>query len=81
MIRDYETFVQRLKATGRVKLLPKVLRELREAEARAKKMSGRKETAEENPSLISGWRTIENGILTDRTGKSALVDIYKKIIA
>ena len=41
----------------------------------------KKETAKENPLLISGWRTIENGVLTDHTGKGALIAIYKNIIA
>lgn len=81
MITDYEAFVAHLKRTGRLKLLPRVLRELREEEARGKRLSSRKETAAENPSLIFGWRQIESGVLTDRSGKGALLDIYKKIIA
>lgn len=81
MIKDYPAFIAHLKRTGRLKLLPSVLRELRVEEARAKRNAPRKETAAENPSLISGWRTLENGVLTDNTGKSALIDIYKKIIA
>lgn len=81
MIADYDTFIAHLRATGRMKLLPEVLRELRTEAARAKKMSGKKETAKENPALISGWRSIENGVLTDRTGKRALIAIYKNIIA
>jgi len=80
MIKDYQAFRERLARTGRLKLLPQVLRELEEAEARAKKTAPRKETAAKNPSLISGWRSIENGVLTDRTGKRALIDIYQKII-
>lgn len=80
MIKDYEKFVAHLKRTGRMKLLPQVLRELRREKARAEKSAPRTETAENNPSLISGWRTLENGMLTDRTGKSALIDIYKNII-
>ena len=79
MIKNYEDFIAHLKRTGRLKLLPQVLRELRRDEARTKKFAPRRETAVENPSLISGWRTIENGILTDHTGKSALIDMYKKI--
>lgn len=34
-----------------------------------------------NPALISGWRAQKAGILIDRSGKSALVDIYQKAIA
>jgi hypothetical protein len=81
MIKNYDAFIAHLKRTGRLKLLPLVLRELREAEDRAKKFGVKKETVKENPSLISGWRSIENGVLTDRTGKKALLDIYKNIIA
>jgi len=81
MIKNYGLFIAHLKRTGRLKLLPLVLHELRSEEARAKRLSSKTETAAENPSLISGWRTLENGILTDRSGKSALIDIYKKIIA
>jgi hypothetical protein len=81
MITDYDAFIAHLRKTGRMKLLPRVLRELRIEAARAKNVSPKKETAKENPALISGWRTLENGILTDHTGKQALLDIYKKITA
>jgi hypothetical protein len=81
MITDYDTFVAHLRKTGRLKLLPQVLRELREESARVKRLGAKKEMAAENPSLISGWRSIENGVLTDTTGKRALLDIYKNIIA
>ncbi|MSU74442.1 hypothetical protein EXS57_01540 [Candidatus Kaiserbacteria bacterium] len=81
MIADYATFIAHLKRTGRLKLLPQVLRELREEEATAKRLSSRKEMAADNPSLISGWRQIENGVLTDHSGKAALLDMYKKITA
>lgn len=79
MIKNYEDFIARLKQTGRLKLLPRVLRELRDEEAYAKKFAPRRETAIENPPLISGWRSLENGVLIDHTGKRALIDIYKKI--
>ena len=79
MIKDYEQFIAHLKRVGRMKLLPQVLLELQREEARAKKLAPQRETATENPSLISGWRTLENGMLTDHPGKSALIDIYKKI--
>ncbi|MEJ0053176.1 MAG: hypothetical protein WDN10_00410 [bacterium] len=77
----YETLVEHLKRTGRMKLLPRILRELKMKEARARKLAPRKETAEESPALISGSRSIENGILTDTTGKRALLEIYKKVTA
>lgn len=80
MIKNYEAFIAHLKRTGRMKLLPQVVRELRTEEARTKKLAPRRETAGENPSLISGWRTLKNGVLTDHTGKSALIDIYKHLI-
>ena len=75
----YEKLVAHLTRTGRLKLLPRVLSDLRVRLARAKKLAPRKETAKENPSLISGWRTLENGTLTDTTGKRALVEIYQNI--
>jgi hypothetical protein len=81
MIANYELFIAHLRRTGRLKLLPQVLAELKRDAARSKKFAPRTETAAENPSLIAGWRRLENGMLTDRTAKSALVDIYKKIAA
>lgn len=81
MIKDYEAFIAHLRRAGRLKLLPQVLRELQREEARAKKFAPTRETAAENPSLISGWRSLENGILTDHSGKRALIDIYKNITA
>ena len=81
MITNYEQFIAHLQRTGRMKLLPRVLRELQEEEARVHRFASKKETVHENPSLISGWRQIENGVLTDRSGKKALLDIYKNIIA
>ena len=79
MITDYRAFITHLKRTGRLKLLPQVLRELRAEEARQERLAPKKETAKENPSLISGYRTIENGVLTDRSAKRALLDIYQKV--
>ena len=32
-----------------------------------------------NPSLIKGWRIRSEGVLTDRSAKQALVDLYQKI--
>ena len=79
MIADYDAFIAHLKKTGRMKLLPKVLAELKAEEVREERRKPRTETAAENPMLISGSRTIEDGILTDRTGKQALLDIYQKV--
>lgn len=81
MIKNYDAFIAHLKRTGRLKLLPSVLRELRIEEARAKKLAPRRETAKENPALISGWRSLENGMLTDKTAKRALIEIYQKVIS
>ncbi len=81
MIQDYKTFIAHLRRTGQLKLLPRVLRELKVEAVRAKKLSPKKEAAKEHPALISGWREIKNGVLTDHTGKQALLDIYKNIAA
>lgn len=81
MIADYDAFIAHLRSTGRLKLLPRVLRELRAEAARAQHLSSTKQTAATHPSLISGWRQIQDGVLTDHTAKGALVDIYRKIIA
>ncbi|MBU6321580.1 MAG: hypothetical protein KGI78_02045 [Patescibacteria group bacterium] len=78
-IRDYDQFIAHLRRTGRLKLLPAVLAELRTSGARERARAPRRETAAENPALISGWREIEGGRLTDRTGKGALIDIYRKV--
>lgn len=75
----YESLIAHLKRTGRLKLLPKILQELKRDEARKQKTGPRKETAKEHPELISGWRSIEQGQLIDRTGKRALIEIYQKI--
>jgi len=32
-----------------------------------------------NPDLVSGWRLRESGRLIDRSGKRALIDIYRRI--
>lgn len=81
MIADYDAFIAHLRRTGRLKLLPQVLRELERERARTQRTTTRKETAADMPSLISGWRMIENGQLTDHTGKSALIAIYRNITA
>lgn len=81
MIENYPAFIAHLRRTGKLKLLPRVLRELKNEAARASKLAPKKETSTTHPALISGWRTLEDGVLADHTGKSALIDIYKKIIA
>jgi len=79
MITDYEAFVAHLRRTGRLKLLPQVLRELKQAKAQEHRHVAKRETAKEHPSLISGWRSIEGGKLTDHSGKGALVEIYRNV--
>ncbi len=79
MITDYSAFIERLRATGRMKLLPQVLRELKISIAREQKLAPKTETAKQNPSLISGSRTLANGTLEDTTGKQALLEIYQRI--
>lgn len=79
MTFDFESLRAHLERTGRLKLLPRVLAELKVREARVRVKAGRVETAHENPSLLSGARTIENGMLTDTTAKRALLEIYQKI--
>jgi F0F1-type ATP synthase delta subunit len=37
--------------------------------------------AQVNPSLVSGWRASGGGTLIDRSGKRALVDIYRNVIS
>jgi F0F1-type ATP synthase delta subunit len=86
-----------LRESGRMKLLPQLLREL---ETQAKRKQGREpmlEVASEsevkaaekeagtdvkasvNPDLISGWRLTTADTLIDRSGKRALIDLYRKV--
>ncbi len=104
---DLDTLVSRLiaqlQARGRMKLLPRILRELKKLEASGEGITMLIEVATEkdaaaaksfaeslgygtesknaviNHSLISGWRVRTNGTLTDRSGKRALIDIYRAI--
>jgi hypothetical protein len=76
---EYTQLVAHLKRTGRLKLLPQILRELKTQVIRAERLAPSKETAKQNPALISGWRSLEGGVLTDNTGKRALLEIYKKV--
>ena len=70
-----------LEKSGRIKLLPQILRELKLRAAREQALAPRRESARENPSLIAGTRTFENGILTDHTAKRALIELYQNITA
>lgn len=79
MIANYDAFIAHLKRTGRLKLLPTVLRELRTEQVRERARAPRKETVRENPALVSGWRAIEDGKLTDHSGKGALIEIYRNV--
>jgi F0F1-type ATP synthase delta subunit len=91
-----------LKAEGRMKLLPGILRELRSMQVREDKLAPVLEIANEkekstatkeakeagvettyvvvNDRLISGWRARSGSALIDRSGKQALIDIYKNIV-
>jgi len=90
-----------LQDTGREKLLPRILRELKRIEARAEsfgealevasdaeRASAQKEArqlgiaadAQVNPELISGWRARSGSRVIDRSGKRALVELYRRIV-
>lgn len=96
-----KTLVAHLEKTGRVKLLPRILRELKRIESRKasfgevlevasseEKSSAEKEarelsitaTAHVNHSLISGWRARSGSRVIDRSGKRALLDLYRQIV-
>ncbi len=78
---DAERLIKHLKDTGRIKLLPQILKEVRKNTLRQKRTVGGTETAKENPSLVSGFRTVQKGILHDATAKNALIQIYRNIIS
>ena len=78
---EFAKLKSHLERTGRLKLLPQIVRELKREEARAAKLAPRIETAKENPALISGYREITEGKLVDKSGKRALLDIYQNIVA
>ncbi|MDB5245015.1 MAG: hypothetical protein JWN90_120 [Parcubacteria group bacterium] len=92
--------IEQLQSRGRMKLLPRILAELKKLEAGSGDATSFIEVATEkekaaatafahdlgiktdvvvNSSLISGWRVLGNGTLTDRSGKRALIDIYRSI--
>lgn len=79
MITDYDQLIAHLKQTGRMKLLPRVLAELKAEATHREKLAPRRETATENPALISGWRAMHDGRLEDHSGKGALVEIYRNV--
>lgn len=91
-----------LEHTGRLKLLPRILKELTRLEANAARTRDRIEIASEVdradaletarslgiiaeptlvPELASGWRAYGKGSLIDRSGKRALLDLYRSITA
>jgi hypothetical protein len=79
MIKDYDALIAHLKRTGRMKLLPQVLHELKVEAKREEKLAPRRETAQGHHALISGWREMKDGQLTDNTAKGALIEIYRRI--
>jgi len=96
----FKKLMQHLKESGRLKVLPQLLRELRtqaerqssrgavlevasEGETKAAETEAKKEgisaKAVVNPTLIRGWRLTTADTLIDRSGKSALIDLYRKV--
>ena len=63
MITDYAAFVAHLKRTGRMKLLPKVLRELRVQEAREKLRQPLVEVASEGEAAFALKAASASGIV------------------
>jgi F0F1-type ATP synthase delta subunit len=98
----YEKLHAHLAHTGRLKLLPGLLRELKTLNERSQARSAVLEVASEkdvtaaeegakregittgkpvvNPALITGWRLTTGDTLIDRSGKRALVDLYRSIV-
>lgn len=97
-----ERLVKHLEATGRQKLLPRILRELKRIDAQAQsfgevleaasereKAAAEKEAgalgitakAQVNEELVSGWRARSGSRVIDRSGKRALLDLYRQILA
>jgi F0F1-type ATP synthase delta subunit len=97
----FEKLRAHLSETGRLKLLPALLRELKTLNERsqarsallevastqdapaaeeAAKREGIVATAVVNPALITGWRLTTGDTLIDRSGKRALVDLYRSIV-
>lgn len=104
-MKEEEAFTKlraHLAASGRLKLLPQLLRELKAIEARSRTSSPVLEAATAkdaedgqaearsrgvaaetriNPELVSGWRLTADGTVIDRSGKRALIDLYRRITA
>lgn len=93
-----EQLIAHLKKSGRTKMLPSILRDLRALSLRSQKSAAHLEVATEaeregaakaagvllsetvvNPSLIRGWRLTKGSQLTDKSGKRALIDLYRRI--
>lgn len=55
-------------------------KEAHTALAEAKKFGIEAEKAIINPSLIRGWRARSGGTSVDRSGKSALIELYRNIV-
>ena len=101
-VKLVETFIAHLKAEGRLKLLPRVLRELKRLEARHASLGDLLEVTSEkeaaaalseakslgisaepvvNETLVTGWRARSGSRIIDRSGKRALLDLYRSITA
>ncbi|MEA2701503.1 MAG: hypothetical protein QOE22_212 [Candidatus Parcubacteria bacterium] len=96
----FRKLLAQLKESGRMKLLPQLLRELETqakrksargpmlevalpSEAKGAEAAAQKEgvsaKAVMNPDLIRGWRLTTADTLIDRSGKRALIDLYRKV--
>lgn len=97
-----DALVAHLAREGKSKLLPGILRALKNEEAALNKSGARLEVASEseksqalaaakaegietdrvsvNPALIKGWRAQKAGLLIDRSGKKALIELYRNIV-
>ena len=82
MLREIATELRKI-AARRHALAPKVEVASHKEEAKALKEAKAfgivAKQAVVNKSLISGWRAQKAGMLVDRSGKRALVDIYKNV--
>jgi len=95
-----DSLIAHLKAEGRLKLLPRILRELKRLDARHTSLADFLEVASEkekaaahaeakalginaepvvNETLVTGWRARTGSRIIDRTGKRALLDLYRTI--
>lgn len=96
----FKKLMAHLKESGRIKVLPQLLRELRTQDERQRSRGPLLEVASEeeaenaeseakkkgvtakavvNPTLIRSWRLTTVDTLIDRSGKSALIDLYRKV--